>query len=296
MTRRTMAVLIMAGTGLMLAGCASASSVGTGVGSAVGGSVRASVSPEHTEAATSAPVTAAASGSASPPSSPGQLWLQSLHMTSATAGWALYSPGNPAAPASGSLMLASTSDEARTWTDVTPAAARPMLSTLFASEAIDPVDGQHAYLAVTAATQDGDSIAPSPTAVFATADGGRTWTESTPFTIDGTVAQVTFADPEHGWLLVNVDLSPTGKPLPWLYRTTDGGRQWVPAAAAPPGTADPNDMCQKLSMSFPTATTGWLTTSCRSGNYVFVSHDGGSTWAPQPCQSLSRPVRAARPT
>ena len=51
--------------------------------------------------------------------------------------------------------------------------------------------------------------------------------------------------------------------------------------AAPPGTADPNDMCQELGLSFPTTTTGWLRTSCRAGNYVFVSQDGGSTWAPQ---------------
>jgi photosystem II stability/assembly factor-like uncharacterized protein len=283
MIRRTMAVLIMAGAGLMVAGCAGARSVDTSSGSAAGGSVRASVSPAHAEATTSAPAAAAAGASASPPSSPGQLWLQSLHMTSAIAGWALYSPDNPADPTASSTLVASTSDGARTWTDVTPAAARPMLSTLFASEAIDPVDGQHAYLAVAAATQDDESTAPAPAAVFATADGGRTWTESAPFTVDGIVAQVTFADPEHGWLLVNVDMSPTGKPLPWLYRTTDGGLHWVSAAAAaPPGTGDPNDMCQTLSLSFPTATTGWLRTSCRSGNYVFVSHDGGSTWAPQP--------------
>lgn len=284
MSMRTVGAWCLAVGGLLLAGCAGAASGNGGPGSAAI-AASASVTPV---AKTSAPATAV--GSASPSSSPGQLWLWKLGMTSATSGWALYDPGDPADPATGSLtLLARTTDGARSWTDVTPAAALPMLSAAGASQEVDPVNGQRAYLAVSAATQV-DSTAPSPAAVFATADGGQTWTESVPFTVDGPVVQVTFANAEDGWLLLDVGLSSLSKPLPWLYRTTDGGHDWVPVtAAAPPGTSGPNDMCNELALSFPTATTGWLTVGCRSGGYVFVTHDGGSTWAAQP---LPVPVTA----
>ena len=152
MTKRSMAVLSLAGAGLMVAGCAS-------------------TSPVHPVTATLTPVSAMAGGTAASSSSPGQLWLQSLQMTSANLGWALYNQGDPTDPASGSLTL--------------------------------------------------------------------------------------------------------------LARTADGGQHWTAAAAALPVNAGPNDMCQNRGLSFPTATTGWLTVGCRSGSYVFVSHDGGSAWAPQ---------------
>jgi photosystem II stability/assembly factor-like uncharacterized protein len=269
MARRAAGALALIGASLMVAGCASAGPANP---------VRVTSAPPSSTA-----VSATAVGTAAPSSSPGQLWLRSLQMTSASAGWALYYPRNPASAASGSLtLLARTTDGARTWTEVTPAAARPMLSAADVSAALDPVNSQRAYLAVTAATQD-SITAPSPTAVFVTTDGGATWTESAPLTVAGAVVQLTFADAEHGWLLLDVGTGPSGEPLPWLYRTTDGGHHWsVAATAAPPGNGGPNDMCQGLAISFPTATTGWLTFGCRSGNYVVVSHDGGSTWATQP--------------
>jgi len=274
MARRATGVLALIGASLLVAGCASAGPANP---------VRVAPSPASSTAAATKAASKKAVSTAAPSSSPGQLWLQSLQMTSASAGWALYYPGNPASAASGSLtLLARTTDGARTWAEVTPAAARPMLSAADASAALDPVDGQRAYLAVTAATKD-SITAPSPTAVFLTTDGGATWTESAPFTVAGAVVQVTFADAEHGWLLLDAGAGPSGEPLPWLYRTTDGGHHWsVAATAAPPGNGGPNDMCQNRAVSFPTATTGWLTFGCRSGNYVVVSHDGGGTWATQP--------------
>jgi photosystem II stability/assembly factor-like uncharacterized protein len=202
-------------------------------------------------------------------------------MASASSGWALALTRNPAGADAAPPVLVRTSDGGRTWTDATPAAARAMLAARFAAPVLDVTDAAHAYLAVSAVTE-GENAADDPTAVFTTADGGRTWTQSAPFRVTGALVQATFKDPAHGWLLLDAaGDDAAGHPLPWLYRTTDGNH-WAPAAsAAPPGSAGMNDMCQKLGLAFPTTTTGWLHVGCRSGEYLVRSSDGGGTWQPQ---------------
>ena len=217
-----------------------------------------------------------------PASRPEPVWFYSLQMTSATSGWALVWSANPAVTADNPhIVLARTRDGARTWSDVTPAAARPMLSTLNSYQALDAVDGDHAYLAVSRATSDEDLA--STTAVFATADGGRTWTESAVFTTSAPAARLSFADASHGWLLLGPVFTGPGQPVTWLYRTSDGGLRWSPAATvAPPGNYGTNSMCQPLNLTLLTAATGWVTIGCRGEPEFLVSHDGGGSWAAQP--------------
>jgi photosystem II stability/assembly factor-like uncharacterized protein len=222
-----------------------------------------------------------AAGLASPHPKP--VWFQSLQMTSATSGWALVWSANPAIIADDAhILLARTTDGARTWSDVTPAAARPMLTTLYSYQALDAVDGDHAYLAVSHATSD-DGGAVSTTAVFVTGDGGRTWTESAVFRTSAPAARLSSADASHGWLLLGPVFRAPGQPATWLYRTSDGGLHWSPAAtAAPSGNYGINSFCQPLNLTFPTATTGWVPISCRAQAEFLVSHDGGGSWAVQP--------------
>jgi photosystem II stability/assembly factor-like uncharacterized protein len=226
---------------------------------------------------------APASRPGSPAPRPQPVWFQSLQMTSATSGWALVWSANPAVIADNAhILLARTTDGARTWSDVTPAAVRPVLATLNSYEALAPVDRDHAYLAVSHAISD-DGGPVSATAVFATADGGRTWTESAVLQTSAPAARLSFADASHGWLLLGPVFSAPGQAVTWLYRTSDGGRRWSPAATvAPPGTYGSNSFCQPLNLTFLTATTGWVSIGCRGHAEFLVSHDSGGSWAAQP--------------
>jgi hypothetical protein len=260
MTRRTLGVWCAAAVILLLsAGCASAT-------------------PK---------VRLPASQAGSPVSQPKPVWFYSLQMTSATSGWALVWSANPGVAADDAhIVLARTTNGARTWSDVTPAAARPMLATLNSYQALDPVDGDHADLAVSRASSDDDPA--STTAVFVTADGGRTWTESAVFTTSAPATRLSFADASHGWLLLGPVFSGPGQPVTWLYRTSDGGLRWSPAASvAPPGHYGTNTMCQPLNLTLLTATTGWVTIGCRGQPEFLVSRDGGGSWA---AQSLPLPA------
>ncbi len=276
MTRRTVGAWCTAAVILLLAaGCAKAGSAGPPVtGGGTVGARGASATPK---------LGAPASRPGSPASRPEPVWFQSLQMTSATSGWALVWSANPAAAADNAhILLARTTDGARTWSDVTPAAARPMLATLYSYQALDPVDGDRAYLAVSRATSD-DGGAVSTTAVFVTADGGRTWAESAVFPTSAPAAGLSFADASHGWLLLGPVFSAPGQPVTWLYRTSDGGLRWSPAATvAPPGNYGSNSFCQPLNLTFVTAATGWVSIGCRGQPEFLVSRDGGGSWAAQP--------------
>src|SRR6266571_8884080 len=146
----------------------------------------------------------AASGSSAPSGRPAAagsqaaaaIWLDSLAMTSAGTGWALRWTQNPAVADDGYLAPARTTDGARTWTSVTPPAARALLATPDAAVVLHALDGQRAWLAVTAATTD--SPAAHLTEVFTTVNGGRTWTGPAPLKVPGYAHFLSVAGPEHG--------------------------------------------------------------------------------------------------
>jgi photosystem II stability/assembly factor-like uncharacterized protein len=129
--------------------------------------------------------------------------------------------------------------------------------------------------------------------VFATADGGRTWTDSAPPRAVSTVSQVSFADPHDGFLLLGGDDGAMGQDSVWLYRTSDGGARWSLATAtpAPTGAAVDSQLgpgqvpaaCDKNALAFPTATAGWFASTCNAGlaSALLVSRDGGTSWSDQ---------------
>lgn len=209
------------------------------------------------------------------------MWLESVRMTSARAGWALDYPANPANPAAnGHTLLARTADGARTWADVTPAGARPLLATPNAADVLDAMSAERAYLAVTGSARE-SATAVNTTVVFGTADGGRTWTQSARLRAPGIVSLLSFTDAEHGWLVLDAGAA-MGHDAVGMYRTDDGGRHWSLTAGGARGGIPV--VCDRAGVSFATTTTGWLTSVCIAGltGELLVSHDGGVTWAPQP--------------
>jgi len=221
--------------------------------------------------------TTAVAAAVRPPVKP--LWLQSLQMTSLTTGWALYYAGNPNSTVSPVLLLARTTDGGRIWTDVTPAAARPLLATADAGQVLDSVSGERAYLAVTGATEQSNS-AVNTTRVFMTGDGGRSWADSEPLRAVSVASQLAFADPEHGFLMLGGDGGPMGQDPVWVYRTSDGGARWSLAAASP---GQIPTACDKNALAFATPTVGWIAGTCNAGlaKGLLVSADGGVDWSRQ---------------
>jgi hypothetical protein len=168
------------------------------------------------------------------------------------------------------------------------------------------LDTNHAW--VTAAT--GTVGLPSATTlvVFATADGGQTWTQSSvPISGAGSdSAHVDFIDAQHGWLITD---SGTGgfdktsgslitQPLTRVvYATADGGVTWTHLTSA--NQSDGSTLgtlalgCGMSGLTFTSLNDGWLTWSgsCSPGptgeqsgpsvtSNVAVTHDGGRSWQP----------------
>jgi len=121
--------------------------------------------------------------------------------------------------------------------------------------------------------------------VARTSDAGATWQTSGPVPVDGSVAQMDFADADHGWLLVLKAVHGNQRTaVPSFLTTSDGGANWRPAGSASAG-------CSVYSIAFLNATTGWLVGGfCGEKPYLLVSHDGGESWS---AQSFPAPVKSA---
>ena len=231
---------------------------------------------------------ASGQSAAQPPAASGSqaaaaIWLDSLQMTSASTGWALRWTQSPAVADDGYLAPARTTDGARTWSSVTPpSAARALLAAPGAAVVLHALDGQRAWLAVTAATTDSSPV--HLTEVLTTFNGGRAWTESAPLKLPGYANFLSVAGPEHGWLLMASGGAMRQEPIQ-LYRTSDAGLRWSLVAGTPQTGTGSNGLpvsCDKAGLAFATASVGWLSGACFSlSGALLVSRDGGVTWAPQ---------------
>jgi len=206
------------------------------------------------------------------------VWLDTLQMVSATTGWALLWPSNP--NHNSALAVARTTDGGRTWTDVTPSPAVPVLA--IGQALLEAATAQRAWFTVTA----GNGRA--TTHVFGTTDGGRSWRESSAVGGGGSPEAIDFAGQRRGWLLDSLGEAMNENPVA-LYRTTDGGVHWSLVAKSPRMAGDPATSsglpvgCDKNGVAFESALSGWITSSCSLGpdpDAVLTSTDGGAHWTP----------------
>jgi photosystem II stability/assembly factor-like uncharacterized protein len=147
--------------------------------------------------------------------------------------------------------------------------------------------------------------------IFHTSDGGATWQSSEIAARDLETPPV-FIDGLHGWVFAT-DHFPGPDPSSAyiggqiaLYRTTDGGNTWQRVASGPstpqiPTTTDDGygipPLAASAQMQFITPQTGWLIGSSlhpddSSYSWLYVTHDGGSSWQPV---NLSFPAQATAP-
>jgi photosystem II stability/assembly factor-like uncharacterized protein len=174
-----------------------------------------------------------------------------------------------------------TVDGGLSWQEVTPPSLSPGPQIIAHFAGL-----QLAWLA-SAGLAEGDAN-PGPVLVYSTQDGGETWLTSKALenaggenvNNGGRPIALTFLDDQHGWLLMNPGSGSAADALN-VYRTADGGQTWTLAATSADRSSGLPRGCIQTGLAFLDPQTGWLTSSCSGGPiFLYVTQDGGETWAP----------------
>lgn len=184
----------------------------------------------------------------------------SLHMQSATTGWAILRPSVDA-PANRILR---TTDGGQTWYDVTPLEPPGGISQAFF------LNGDRAW-----AIEPGEQQA----VVWQTGDGGQTWNPGESLDLSAPwSATLTFVDAQDGWLFFGEGIGMFKVPTT-VYRTADGGQTWQSIYADAPGQEGGLFSGYKTNFVFQDENTGWAGVG---SPYVLpeivTTSDGGHTW------------------
>lgn len=187
--------------------------------------------------------------------------IDSMHMLSASDGWGW-----------GATLVARTTDGAATFTDVTPHRLDPKAGVV----SVIAIDMQHAWVLVVIQTD------PATELVYRTDDGGATWTE---LPINTGAYNLTFIDPQHGWVEVTPTKIDSLASHIGLWRTSDGGDSWSLVYQTTDrltfsGASSQIGDCQFSQPTFFTPLFGVAALSdCPGGTpYIDMTTDGGATW------------------
>ncbi len=192
--------------------------------------------------------------------------ISSLQMMDAQMGWALTDKEH----------LVRTVDGGGHWHDVSPQA---LLHAVPTSIVTDFLTASLAWVAFSSSDDE-------TTRIFQTSDSGQMWRETTVPT--GVVAQITFLNPQVGWLLSKHAVSENAETAE-IFRTTNGGKTWTSIATVLASSADlpaPGHLPfsgKKTGMSFLNAMSGWMAGSVpvNGSTLLYRTNDGGTTWSPQ---------------
>jgi photosystem II stability/assembly factor-like uncharacterized protein len=117
--------------------------------------------------------------------------------------------------------------------------------------------------------------------LYHTLDGGSTWSSNAvPFAY----ASLQFLDASNGFALASLGAG-AGSEAVALFKTTDGGVNWMRAFINDPNDASANDSLplggQKYGFTFLDALRGWVGGAVPVDNYIYLyrTRDGGATWS-----------------
>ncbi|RPI81877.1 MAG: DUF1906 domain-containing protein, partial [Chloroflexi bacterium] len=155
-------------------------------------------------------------------------------------------------------QLLFTTDTGKSWQNLTPPSAseKELQKGYF-------FDSLHGWLA---ATDPKDASL----SMLETLDSGNAWSEVKLPPLNGFPGSLTsfgFVDPQNGWLSVKLATG-SNFSLGVLYRTTDGGKNWLQVELPVGGE-----------VVFSTPDIGWLAGG-PDNNELYKTSDGGSTWDP----------------
>jgi photosystem II stability/assembly factor-like uncharacterized protein len=192
--------------------------------------------------------------------------LAAINMIDAQTGWAVTNKN----------QIVRTTDGAVHWKKVMP----PYPAALGQRGAVTCfLTASNAWVAVPDATK-------ATAVIFRTIDGGQTWQETSIQT--STVAQITFINPQDGWLLSKHAESESAETLE-VFHTPDGGKTWVRIARALASSLDTPSPGRlpfsghKAGLSFLNSSVGWVSGSIPvdGATLLYRTRDGGSIWYPQ---------------
>jgi photosystem II stability/assembly factor-like uncharacterized protein len=127
----------------------------------------------------------------------------------------------------------------------------------------------------------------APDGLFSTHDAGGSWTEIAPATVKSSAIRgVFFEDGDHGWVAASARVGRRGYVTVFVYRTVDGGSRWRRAEVTQPSRALTDAAGAPAYIDFVNPSHGWLmlrlvTSSAFSSGELFVTRDGGVSWAEQ---------------
>jgi photosystem II stability/assembly factor-like uncharacterized protein len=125
----------------------------------------------------------------------------------------------------------------------------------------------------------------TPHGLFSTHDAGSSWAGITPATVKSSAIRgVFFEDAEHGWVAASARAGRRGYVTVFVYRTVDGGSRWRRVEVTQPSPALSDATRAPAFIDFVSPSDGWLmlrlvTSSAFSAGGLFVTHDGGASWA-----------------
>ncbi len=187
------------------------------------------------------------------------VFILSIHMQTNTEGFAVAAPAG---------FILYTQDGGQTWREITPPDPLVITEPRTATVAVDfhGLFGSWVYYL-------------GSDRVWGSSDRGQSWKAAairgypTAF-----AARLTFADDDHGWLLLSVE-SGMGSERVALFRTTNRGATWEEIVN--PYESEDLQSCHKTGIAFSSPRIGWVTYDCQgiyAEAFLDITRDGGLTW------------------